>query len=266
MNHCSLLPCGSSLQFALLSSPPACCGTHLQALLSFVWLIWPCLSFRLFGCVRSEVALPVWFSEEIQGFVKWALPQWELYVDSDKWDYKEKAFLISFSPSSVNSAACGKQMSGLPVKGPRMAVLDFIEVFACIALYSFLGKILLVGHCNSLSTFLNVNKFFLAFPFQQLFWWLNTSIEFLVYRQEIDLVCILLVTTTQLFGCFLFQPPLMISARKGHVNDRYFETRALLVEEKLMCGREVVLLITGAHQCVEAHIPSEKGYIRRLCH
>lgn len=112
-------------------------------------------------------------------------------------------------------------MSGLPVKGPRMIIFDFIEVFACFALYFFLGKILLVGCCSSLSSSLNVNKVSLAFPFQQLLWWLDTSIEFFVYRQETSLGCILLVTTTQLFGCFLFQPPLRISVRKGHVNDRY---------------------------------------------
>lgn len=111
---------------------------------------------------------------------------------------------------------------------PRMTILDFIEVFACIALYFFLGKILLVGHCSSLFTSLSMNKVFLAFPFQQLLWRLDTSIEFLLYRQETELACILLVTTTQLFGCFLFQPPLLMLVRKGHVNDRYFQNTCLI--------------------------------------
>lgn len=167
----------------------------------------------------------------------------------------EKAFLISSSPSNVNSAACGKEMGGLPVKGPRMTILDFIEMFACIALYFFLGKILLVGHSSSLS---NVNEVFLAFPVQQLLWWLDISIEFLIYRQETDWASILLVTTTQLFSCFLFQPLLMISLRKRHVNDRYFQNTCLFSRWESDLWKEVMFPNGwGTSACGSTHILQE---------
>lgn len=44
-----------------------------------------------------------------------------------------------------------------------------------------------------------------------------------------------------------------------------FKTHALLVDEKLICGREVVFPMAGTLQCVEEHVHSEKGYVKRLC-
>lgn len=109
----------------------------------------------------------------------------------------------------------------------RTMLFYFNKVFACFAVYLVLGKILLIRHCSSLPSSFNMRNVFLAFPFQQLCRSLDVSIESLVYRQEAGLGCTLLIITTQLFGCFSFQFPFMISVRKGCVNDRYFQNTCL---------------------------------------
>ena len=118
-------------------------------------------------------------------------------------------------------------MSDLSVRVLRTMLFDFIKVFACFAIYFVPGKIFLIRHCSSLPSSFNTVNIFLAFPFQQLHRSLDVSIESLVYRQEAGLGCALLIVTTQLFGCFSFQFPLMISVRKGCVNDRYFQNTCL---------------------------------------
>lgn len=109
-----------------------------------------------------------------------------------------------------------------------MTLFDFNKVFACFAVYLDLGKIPLMGRCSSLPSSFNTRNVSVAFPFQQLCRLLNISIESLVYMQEAGLGCTLLILTTQPFGCFSFQFPLIGMVRKGCVNDMCFQNTCIV--------------------------------------